>query len=636
MLLVLGGLLLSRAFLGESSGAPSDNSKYVPPKYFQGWGKAQGGADPELVVVVSGQAHNYLQPCGCSSPQFGGLVRRYNFIESLRERGWKVLPIEVGDLGPKKDQNPVHFKPIMPAEQTFLKYKTMLRSLHEMGFRTFGLGEYDFHLDLLTTLAKLNLNNEKNLPTPLCLTLDDSDGVFKALGAKASEILQVEGATRKFRVGISSALGHAAQQHFVKVPNLSFKDNALAIPAEMKALHDAGVNLNILIYQGTEKDAMAAAKWCWDLSKNGVIPAKSNGQIVQQPAKTAPIDIMLAADPQLDEPPALPSYADKVPTPIYTVGHKGKYVGVIGFFKKNDGTYEQKYELVKIGPEFDTPKEKEAAHPVMKLMEEYTAAVAKQQLIKDFSRTSHPSAVKAKGMMIDGNPVNVYYAGSERCADCHEKEHQIWSTATGEKYGHHHAFATLEEVKKPSLRHFDGECIVCHTVGFEYKGGYLDSLGLNPNDPADAKKLARHNERLKNVGCESCHGPAGMHADNPNATQLYELINPYRPTAAELDPKEPLAKRTELWKRRMEKIDINMCQKCHDIENAVHWNEVDFTVHWFKVAHPKPRPGIQDAHGRPIAGEGAVAPPAAPGTPPALKLPSGNPRVPNVSPPPTE
>src|SRR5262245_23753911 len=49
---------------------------------FKGWPK------PELVLVLSGQMHGYMLPCGCSRPQYGGLERRYNFLQKLQGRGW--------------------------------------------------------------------------------------------------------------------------------------------------------------------------------------------------------------------------------------------------------------------------------------------------------------------------------------------------------------------------------------------------------------------------------------------------------------------------------------------------------------------------------------------------------------------
>ena len=31
-----------------------------------------------VALLLSGESHGYLQPCGCSEPQKGGLARRYN------------------------------------------------------------------------------------------------------------------------------------------------------------------------------------------------------------------------------------------------------------------------------------------------------------------------------------------------------------------------------------------------------------------------------------------------------------------------------------------------------------------------------------------------------------------------------
>lgn len=77
--------------------APKENDKEknlnAPLPLFQGWREK-----PDLVFVLSAQAHGYLQPCGCSSPQYGGLARRHQFIQSLRDKGWPVLPLDLGDM----------------------------------------------------------------------------------------------------------------------------------------------------------------------------------------------------------------------------------------------------------------------------------------------------------------------------------------------------------------------------------------------------------------------------------------------------------------------------------------------------------------------------------------------------------
>ena len=53
---------------------------------------------PLVAIVVSGQMHGYTDPCGCTKPQYGGLTRRYNFIQSLKEKKWDVVGIDLGEL----------------------------------------------------------------------------------------------------------------------------------------------------------------------------------------------------------------------------------------------------------------------------------------------------------------------------------------------------------------------------------------------------------------------------------------------------------------------------------------------------------------------------------------------------------
>src|SRR4051794_33551040 len=93
------GLLCCRA--GDTS----------PPARFQGWDR------PDLVLVLTAQQHGYILPCGCSRPQVGGLERRYNFVRSLKGRGWPVVAVDLGDIAQR------HGPQMLPNVQGLIKYK---------------------------------------------------------------------------------------------------------------------------------------------------------------------------------------------------------------------------------------------------------------------------------------------------------------------------------------------------------------------------------------------------------------------------------------------------------------------------------------------------------------------------------
>ncbi len=79
------------------------------------------------------------------------------------------------------------------------------------------------------------------------------------------------------------------------------------------------------------------------------------------------------------------------------------------------------------------------------------------------------------------------YTGNDACGVCHEQEYATWQYTK-----HATAFDTL--VTHNADRRKD--CVGCHVIGFEEKGGY----GFRQRPP-----------HLENVGCESCHGRGGPH-----------------------------------------------------------------------------------------------------------------------------
>src|SRR5262249_34302732 len=119
---------------------------------------------------------------------------------------------------------------------------------------------------------------------------------------------------------------------------------------------------------------------------------------------------------------------------------------------------------------------------------------------------------------------------------------------------------SLVNAKQPSLRQYDAECIVCHTVGFGYETGY---------------RSEKDTPHLKDVGCESCHGPSGDHVKNPKDERWYPVLNPWRP-----GEKETAEQRTA----RRQRID-DFCYGCHDLDNDVHYK---FDKRWPDVDHSPP------------------------------------------------
>ena len=93
-------------------------------------------------------------------------------------------------------------------------------------------------------------------------------------------------------------------------------------------------------------------------------------------------------------------------------------------------------------------------------------------------------------------PTSADHVGSLACQSCHTKEFETWGAiqeyATWQYTKHATAFDTL--VTHGADRRKD--CVGCHVVGYEEKGGY---------------DFATRPAHLEDVGCESCHGRGGPH-----------------------------------------------------------------------------------------------------------------------------
>ena len=75
---------------GQSAASGNEDTGTAKPA-LEGWEK------PALALMISGEMHGYVEPCGCTGGQTGGLARRATLATQLRdERGWNVVGIDLG------------------------------------------------------------------------------------------------------------------------------------------------------------------------------------------------------------------------------------------------------------------------------------------------------------------------------------------------------------------------------------------------------------------------------------------------------------------------------------------------------------------------------------------------------------
>lgn len=523
---------------------------------------------PDLVIVLSGQTYGYLQKCGCSSPQKGGLERRFNFIEVLKARGWEVIGLDLGDV-----PRPFPYTPT--AEQTLAKYETAMQAMKLMGYKATAVGQEELAMPLLNALTKYTVQKGNEYPRVHAANIDNPEDFPGADGGSALTKSDVVTSKSGIKVGVLAVAGAEVVQKGAD-RTVKFSPNGGAVVAEvLKGWAAQAPDVKVLLYQGPLE---------WTEPGTGKkVDARSAAQAFPD------FHIVVCKTPEgMDAPdhPTVITHEDpktkKVTgsTMICQVGQRGQNVGVVGIFKGPKGT-EVYYQRVVMAEEFETPPEKEAGHPVLKLLQDYADGVRENDYLSEMGRRKKLHSVQALP-----KHDKAAYAGDAQCVACHAAEMAVW-----QKSKHALAYDALAKVAKhPKGRNFDGECIVCHTVGYEYKTGYL-----NP----------KATPGLMNVQCESCHGPASLHVaeetDNltrqpRQQTHAYRAsLSPWKvngqghmPSAEKL---EAMAKENDITRREaiLTKAEqgvylrvFELCHKCHDLDNDPHFK---LEVYWAKVAH---------------------------------------------------
>jgi hypothetical protein len=326
-------------------------------------------------------------------------------------------------------------------------------------------------------------------------------------------------AGKNVKVAFAGIIGKSVEAKIRAIDKtVGFMDDNVKVVQDIEtAINGQKPDIRVMLYQGGEDDAKVLA------------------------GKFKSFDVILCLSPQSDPPAIVPEVGK---TKIVQVGHKGRFVGLVGVFRK-DGGWDTRFDLVPLGPEFQTAKADRVKNPMNQILEKYTEEVRDKKLIDRYPQVLH-------SLQVSFDKLSPGYVGSDKCNACHAKEYEVWE---GSK--HAEAFEALDDTRltqAPKNRKTDGECVVCHTVGFGYKTGY---------------KNEQTTAHLKGVGCENCHGPGSAHVANPKDKALNLAMSPWKVNPGDALPQIEV------------RVDTKYCFTCHDTDNDPHF-KFDF---WRKIAH---------------------------------------------------
>jgi hypothetical protein len=418
-----------------------------------------------------------------------------------------------------------------------------MKALKALDYAAIGLGEFDFKLPLIDGLTRTLLNDMNAYPRVLSANLTNRAQNYphpeKPNESMIGDVAIAGGKNGVPTVGIIAWTGPSVAKALQQANiNDTFDRKDAVLKAHLQKLDLAKAELKLLLYQGDHTSALTIPK---------LMPGA--------------FDVILCLCEE-EAPPAAPDVIGK--TLVVRVGHRGRHLGIVGAFRTGnaDKPFDLQYQLLEVGEEFETPKGQEANNPILRLLDDYAAAVKNQNFLSVYPRGQHPVTLRFPQQKPE-------FVGSDKCKDCHQAEFGIWQASK-----HSHAYDSLAKLAtKPANRQYDPECVRCHTVGFGYVTGFVD---------------ATKTPKLKDVGCENCHGPGSLHVANPKNPQSLATQSPWKTNPKDRLPGVDVVEKGFEAMKPPEQAIFNrvndVCQKCHDTDNDPGFK---FQTFWPKIVHGK-------------------------------------------------
>jgi len=276
--------------------APRDPIEANGP-IFEGWPK------PQLALVITGEQHGYMEPCGCAGLENmkGGLKRRGTFLEGLREQGWPVVAVDLGDMIRRF------------GKQAEIKFASSIDALRTMQYDAIGLGPHDLQMPVDVLLS--NAGNPEN---PLTAANVGLLGFDTGLPSRY-RVVEAGG----IKIGIVAVLGDKFRQG-VNNAEIVFKPAAEALAEVLPELKEQA-QLLVLLSHGTVEESAALAK---QFPQFDVVATAGGASL----------------------PPAEPGKVEGSSSWLVEVGQKGMYAGVVGYY--GDDLKTRRFQRVPIDARF--------------------------------------------------------------------------------------------------------------------------------------------------------------------------------------------------------------------------------------------------------------------------------------------
>lgn len=438
---------------------------------------------PDLRLAVITDLKGYLEPCGCTSDPLGGIDRMAAQIEALRKDGVPLLFLVAGDAFFDAAE-------IEPArvDQEQRNAKTLVEILNLLKVDALLAGERD-RAQPKATLTELRARSK-----------------FPWLAMKGdAEVLPIEEAG--LRIGVVGVRPKTERDAVMAAVGTASGRSDLLVVLIDGSRQDANQigridGVDFLIHGGLDQDEpvpprRAGDAWVLHASRQGqgltvvdVFQAKSDAAFIdrsewsrrEQTARLQREIAELSAKIEAWEASEEFEPAELEPQRQRLADLKNRLRSLDApTIERGDNAFAARFvQLHKTAP-------RDAR--VRKQMREHDKAVNEANRVA-FANLKPPPL----------GPDDIAYVGSAACGGCHQQAYSWWRN-----HAHGVAYLTLQQRHKE----YNLDCVSCHVTGYGEPGG---STVTHTLDGA-----------LRNVGCESCHGPGAAHVSDPEKAPMVRV-----------------------------------------------------------------------------------------------------------------
>ena len=422
-------------------------------------------APRHVTIVYAADLSGWLEPCGCSANQRGGLARAAAAIARIRAENPDTIFVAGGDLLFEGALDPER------RDQDLARARTVARALRAMGLAATFPGERDlvagqaFAKDTRLPFTRSKrigpvgfgaLGSVPEAPVRLAVVHEGGSraGVERAAEARKQGVDLVLAAHREGlldddanRVVLDSPVPvvqvQGRGQSLARIDLFLAGDRSKGF-AVLPGPSQRAEELDLIATRGAEYARRLSAA---EASGNTGLASALGGKIAELTDREMAIRATPPAAPPVDRPSIQ-----------------------VSFVPLSD----------------DLPEDK----GVRRMLTRHYGEVARMNLAAAKAR-GHPCPDVATATPSFIGVDEVPRGGTRDCRNCHQAAFASWETTP-----HARAYGTLEK----GNRQFDLDCVSCHVTGWKLPGG-----------PCDVAST----EGRRGVQCEACHGPASLHAIDP-------------------------------------------------------------------------------------------------------------------------